>query len=85
MNSLLDFSGLPRFSDFTTEDVTPAIDAVLAENRIVVDKVVGATTPTTWQDFVQPVEEAGERLHRGRRANRVAGSRHGAGEEKHRH
>ena len=31
-NPLIDFSGLPRFSDFHPEDVTPAIDTLLAQH-----------------------------------------------------
>ena len=39
MNPLLDFSGLPRFSDFRPEHVTPAIDQLLAENRALVARL----------------------------------------------
>ena len=33
MNPLLDFSGLPRFAEFKPDQVTPALDQLLAENR----------------------------------------------------
>jgi oligopeptidase A len=33
MNPLLDFSGLPRFAEITTEHVTPAVEEQLARNR----------------------------------------------------
>ena len=62
MNALLDFSGLPRFADFRPELVTPAVDQLLAENRALVERIAGATP--TWRDFVQPLEDANERLHR---------------------
>ncbi len=39
MNPLLDFSGLPRFADFKTEHVTPAVDTLLAECNTVVNQV----------------------------------------------
>ena len=64
MNPLLDFSGLPRFGDFKVEHVTPAVDTLLAENRDVVARVVAPDVPATWDDFVEPLEDANERLGR---------------------
>jgi oligopeptidase A len=64
MNPLLDFSGLPRFPDFRVELVTPAMDQLLAENRALIERITGADVPPTWRDFVQPLEDANERLHR---------------------
>jgi len=64
MNPLLDFSGLPRFADFKPEYVTPALDALLAENRELVARLVDPAVPATWNDFVEPMENANERLSR---------------------
>ncbi|MGH8641552.1 MAG: oligopeptidase A, partial [Burkholderiales bacterium] len=64
MNPLLDFSGLPRFPDFRVELVTPAMDQLLAENRALIERITGADVPPTWREFVQPLENANERLHR---------------------
>ena len=64
MNPLLDFSGLPRFNDFKTELVTPAVDTLLAENRELVARLAAPAVPPTWADFVQPFEDENERLHR---------------------
>jgi oligopeptidase A len=64
MNPLLDFSGLPRFPDFRVELVTPAVDQLLTENRALVARIAGPAVPSTWRDFVQPLEDANERLHR---------------------
>ena len=64
MNPLLDFSGLPRFAEFKPSWVTPAVEALLAENRALIERVAAHGTPATWRDFVQPLEEANERLHR---------------------
>ena len=64
VNPLLDFSGLPRFADFKTEHVTPAVDALLAECNAVIDKVSADATPATWGDFIEPLENANERLNR---------------------
>jgi oligopeptidase A len=64
MNPLLDFSGLPRFAEFKPESVAPAVEQLLAENRALIERVSAAGVPATWRDFVQPLEDANERLHR---------------------
>ena len=64
MNALLDFSGLPRFPDFRPDHVTPAVDQLLAENRALVARVAAPDVPATWADFVEPLEDANERLAR---------------------
>lgn len=64
MNPLLDFSGLPRFADIKVEHVTPAVDALLAEGKAVIARVEADATPATWRDFVEPLENANERLSR---------------------
>jgi len=63
-NSLLDFSGLPRFPDFTPEQVAPAVDQLLAQNRSLIARLAGPEVPATWSDFVEPLEDANERLGR---------------------
>jgi oligopeptidase A len=63
-NPLLDFSGLPRFSDILPEHVTPAVDALLADGRAVVAQLERDETPPSWDDFVVPLEDANERLGR---------------------
>src|SRR5256714_7438205 len=62
MNPLLDFSGLPRFSEVKPEHVSPAIDALLAEARGATDAATQA--PPNWNEFVAPLEDANERLGR---------------------
>ncbi len=64
MNPLLDFSGLPRFTEFKPEHVTPAVDQLLRENRALIERVVADDVPATWRDFVEPLEDANERLGR---------------------
>jgi oligopeptidase A len=61
-NSLLDFSGLPRFSAIRPEHVAPAIEELLARARAVRDQTNAA--PATWEAFVAPLEDANERLAR---------------------
>ena len=64
MNPLLDFSGLPRFAEIRPQHASPAIDALLAEARAAVALVSAESVPATWEAFVQPLEDANERLSR---------------------
>jgi oligopeptidase A len=61
-NPLLDFSGLPRFAELKPEHVAPAIDELLASGRAAIDAALAA--PTTWASFVEPLEDANERIGR---------------------
>ncbi len=64
LNPLIDFSGLPRFSELKPEHVAPAIDQLLAESRTVVDTIATDRVPATWDAFVSPLEDSTERLSR---------------------
>ena len=64
MNPLLDFSGLPRFDVVQPEHVTPAIRQLLEENRALIETLIAPETAATWDAFVQPMLDAGERLSR---------------------
>ncbi|TBR15582.1 MAG: M3 family peptidase [Rugosibacter sp.] len=64
MNPLLDFTGLPRFDTITPEHVAPAMHQLLDENRALIARLIAPDTPATWDDFVQPMLDAGERLSR---------------------
>lgn len=64
MNPLLDFSGLPRFADFKPAHVAPAIDQLLEENRALIARIAADTATPDWNNFVGPLEDANERLHR---------------------
>ncbi|MDX8399661.1 MAG: M3 family metallopeptidase [Gallionellaceae bacterium] len=64
MNPLLDFSGLPRFAEFNTEFVTPAVDELLTRNRNLTTQLLADSNPPTWDSFVQPFEDAHEQLSR---------------------
>ena len=63
-NPLVDLGGLPRFGALRPEHVTPAIEHLLAQARIAVSHAEHPDTPPSWQAFVQPLEEATERLGR---------------------
>jgi oligopeptidase A len=64
INPLLDFSGLPRFADIRPEHVAPAIDQLLRENQALIDRVGSDPLPPTWESFIEPLDDANERLGR---------------------
>lgn len=63
-NPLLDFSTLPHYEEIRNEHITPALDELLRDCCAVVNAVKNATESPDWQDFVQPVVDANERLSR---------------------
>src|SRR5574340_47199 len=64
MNPLLDFSGLPRFGEIQPEHVTPAVEQLLEENRALLERLLADPAAPAWDSFVQPLEDANERLGR---------------------
>ena len=64
MNPLLDFSGLPRFAEFKPDQVTPALDQLLAENRELIARQETDGPEPSWENFVAPLDDANERLRR---------------------
>ena len=73
-NPLLDFNGLPRFATIRTEHITPAVEALLTENRALIKRLTATSVAATWDSFVAPLEDANERLGR---AWGVVGHLHG--------
>ncbi len=63
-NPLLDFSGLPRFSEVKPEHVSPAVEQLLQENRALVARLLSDASIATWDNFMQPLDDANERLSR---------------------
>ena len=63
-NPLLDFSGLPRFTELKPEHIAPAVDLLLAHARAVIMEISRDSVPSTWDQFVRPLEDATERLSR---------------------
>ena len=61
---LLDFSTLPDFSEIRAEQVTPAITHLLEENRAVVKQLCSDQSAVSWENFVEPLENATEKLGR---------------------
>ncbi len=74
LNPLLDFAGLPRFAAVRPEHIAPAVDRLLQENRAIIAHLTRPQTPTSWDAFVAPLEDANERLAR---AWGVVGHLHG--------
>ncbi|MEO6023461.1 MAG: M3 family metallopeptidase [Burkholderiales bacterium] len=64
MNPLLNFLSLPQFADIKPEHVTPAVDNLLQESQAVVTKLEQSSNAPTWANFVEPLDNANERLHR---------------------
>lgn len=63
-NPLLDFTALPRFDAIRPEHVEPAIRELIDENRRLIEAKVSDDDAPTWDGFVAPLTEAGERLGR---------------------
>ncbi|MBS0308033.1 MAG: M3 family metallopeptidase [Proteobacteria bacterium] len=64
MNPLLDFSDLPRFDAIKPEHVTPAVDGLIAQSRAVVTQLEAPMAQVSWENFVEPLENATEKLSR---------------------
>lgn len=62
-NPLIDFQGLPPFSLITPEQVLPAVKALIERCKNTIEKVVQEPNPT-WENFVVPLDESGEKLSR---------------------
>jgi oligopeptidase A len=64
LNPLLDFSGLPRFDAVRPSDVQPAISELLAQCRVLVERLTSDAVAATWADFAAPLGDGFERLSR---------------------
>jgi oligopeptidase A len=63
-NPLLDFSGLPRFDAIRPVHVTPAVDHLLAGARSAVERVATEPQPAAWDNLVEPLADALDRIDR---------------------
>jgi oligopeptidase A len=64
MNPLLTPTVLPLFSQIKPEHIEPAISQLLADALAVVDQQLKATSHYTWNNLVEPIEEAEDRLNK---------------------
>jgi oligopeptidase A len=64
INPLLSNTTLPLFSQIKPEHIEPAIDHLLAEARAVVEKQLQASTDYSWENLIEPIENAEDRLNK---------------------
>lgn len=64
-NPLLQFGrGIVAYAQVKPDHIAPAIDLLLSEANMAVEKATNTDTPKTWNDLVEPLEDATERLSR---------------------
>lgn len=63
-NPLLDFSGYAQFDAIQPEHVAPALDKLLADASRLVTELEAPMAEVTWDNFVEPLESATEKLGR---------------------
>ncbi len=63
-NPLLSTADLPCYAAIRPEHVEPAIDQVLADNRVVLERLLVAHDIYTWDNLIQPLEELEDRLNK---------------------
>ncbi len=61
-NPLLESQLLPTFSQIKADQIEPAIDQILADNREIVAKLVAELDQPDWDSLVAPLEEMNDRL-----------------------
>jgi oligopeptidase A len=65
LNPLLAFGkSLPEYSSIKATDIKPAIEQLLSAAQKAVDASLQPSTPATWLDLVEPLEDATENLGR---------------------
>ncbi|MDH2997573.1 oligopeptidase A [Pasteurellaceae bacterium LFhippo2] len=62
-NPLLNYTGLPAFSQIKAEHIQPAVEAVIKECRDVIEAVAQIENPT-WENFYLPQAIAGDKFSR---------------------
>ncbi len=63
-NPLLELDGLPRFDAIEPRHVAAAVDTLLAQAQAAVEQVTRADTAPTWEQVLNPLDDATERLGR---------------------
>ena len=63
-NPLLEKTTLPQFSKIKPEHIEPAIDALLAESRAIVEQKLQATSTYTWENLIEPIENSEDKLNK---------------------
>lgn len=63
-NPLLTTADLPRYAAIRPEHIEPAIDRVLTDNRVELERLLAAHHTYTWDNLIQPLEELEDRLNK---------------------
>jgi oligopeptidase A len=63
-NTLLEAFDLPAFDRIKPADVGPAVDKLLADNRLQIDELLAKNKSYTWETLVSPMEVLSERFSR---------------------
>ncbi|AMK77308.1 MULTISPECIES: oligopeptidase A [Methylomonas] len=63
-NPLLENTELPQFSKILPEHVEPAINQLLSEARQTIARQLETGGPYTWQNLIEPIEAAEDRLNK---------------------
>ena len=63
-NPLLENSELPQFFRIKPEHVEPAIDALLAEARSVVEQHIQSNSEYSWENLIEPIENIEDKLNK---------------------
>lgn len=63
-NPLLNDNTLPHFSEIKPEHVVPAIEKLLSDARVTVDRHLKATDPFSWENLIEPIENAEDKLNK---------------------
>jgi len=61
-NPLLNFTGLPPFSQIKPEHIEPAIDQILDDNRRLLTALLEANNKPDWETLVEPIEDMMDKL-----------------------
>ncbi len=61
-NPLIDYPGLPPFSDIRAEHVEPAVQALIADGRARIKQLLESDGPFTWDSLVNALDEEDDRL-----------------------
>ncbi|MEN8167024.1 MAG: oligopeptidase A [Pseudomonadota bacterium] len=64
INPLLEMNGLPPFSKITPDQVEPAIDCLLKQNRQEIQRLLDSQQEYSWENLVEPLEIMEDRLSR---------------------
>ena len=63
-NPLLHFAGLPKFNEIKPEHVSPALDLLLSEGKIIIDALATNRDEPSWNGFALKLEDLDEKISR---------------------